>query len=81
MVKVQRLFAKTNLKNPFFETGKSEAEEIGGNSELFLRRHGYMLHSVLVFTPYHTARPTIRKFDPCAMNRKYDGVPPNPLAV
>jgi len=28
MVKVQGLFAKTNLKNPFFETGKSEAEEI-----------------------------------------------------
>jgi hypothetical protein len=28
MVKVQRLFAKTNLKIPVFETGKSEAEEI-----------------------------------------------------
>ena len=26
MVKVQRLFAKTNLKIPVFETGKSEAE-------------------------------------------------------
>ena len=28
MVKVQGLFAKTNLKNPFFETGKSEAEGV-----------------------------------------------------
>ena len=27
MVKIQRLFAKTNLKNPFFETGKSEFVE------------------------------------------------------
>ena len=27
MVKVQRLFAKTNLKIPVFETGKSEAEK------------------------------------------------------
>ena len=52
MVKVQRLFAKTNLKNPFFETGKSEFVERFPELSLFYRLFSPLNSEMICIFPY-----------------------------
>ena len=52
MVKVQGLFAKTNLKNPFFETGKSEFVERFPELSLFYRLFSPLDSEMICIFPY-----------------------------
>ena len=52
MVKVQGLFAKTNLKNPFFETGKSEFVERFPELSLFYRLSSPLDSEMICIFPY-----------------------------
>ena len=52
MVKVQRLFAKTNLKIPVFETGKSEFVERFPELSLFFKAYSLLDSEMICIFPY-----------------------------
>ena len=52
MVKVQRLFAKTNLKIQVFETGKSEFVERFPELSLFFKAYSLLDSEMICIFPY-----------------------------
>ena len=52
MVKVQRLFAKTNLKIQVFETGKSEFVERFPELSLFFKAYSPLDSEMICIFPY-----------------------------
>ena len=52
MVKVQRLFAKTNLKIPVFETEKSEFVERFPELSLFFKAYSLLDSEMICIFPY-----------------------------
>ena len=52
MVKVQRLFAKTNLKIPVFETEKSEVVERFPELSLFFKAYSLLDSEMICIFPY-----------------------------